>query len=1423
MLHLGKTSLSAAGQEAAETEYAEEAEYAETESSECDRKDWHVSVVDQTHRRGWLAWWNEAREWTNRLRNGVASPNRRSSRRTRGSGRRHVLLSESLETRVALHSSALITEVMLNPAAPTQAELSELPDLTAADFQFVEIFNSEILDPISLLDMQLAGDIQTTLGDIEVPAGGSALVVANQAAFELRYGDELLIAGEFTGRMESTGARVDLVDEDTHPLQELKLADGDLWPLRARNGMGASLELIDPITTLASQMSKPRNWQGSITPHGTPGEIRLSPMGVTITEAYPGDDAESGLVDQVELWNFTEQPINIAGWYLSDDAHDLLKFQIPTGSVIQADGRLVFSAEDFNPTPEAPEPHHFQLDPHHGGELHLTVVDIFGVPIRYADNVVYGSTSSTSWGRYPDEVANFIPLTEPSFGEANSIGAVGELLITEFNYHPSPPSPGIFNPELSISDLEFVELYNGASQSIDISGWSLAGEIDFVFPADTIVESHGTLVVVPFEPYHPDETDRLTAFTDYYGIDGSVLLIGGYDGQLRDDYGVLRLLEPGEATEAEPDFTPQYLRDQVRYDNVPPWPHEPNGEGSTLTRVAVDSLGDLAESWHAVQPSPGLVPFDPPVQHLLPDLVLWADPLLGVNQLEFVEDHPTTGRKLMRFSTAVYNDGSGPLTIHGGAFVDGARQVTQIVKNADGTTSEFYAGEYVFHPTHNHVHFADYSFYRLREVAEDGTPGDVVAGGDKVSFCLVDSHPFDNQRQGAPFLPVYNTCESATQGISVGWADIYTSELDDQWIDIEDVPAGEYWFETIIDPFNLLLEEDETNNVFRSKVVLHVPEYEPDRFDVAGGPDVRVNGSEVIAGLSIHEPGDTDVFRWTAPRSGGLTVDLALDHTQGDVDLYVWGTDASGEIFIVESVTDSDRESVSIEVVGGKTYFFVAKDLSGNTVPDYELIIAGPGVPADAYESNDSVLEPADLGSGEQEVMQLNLHQPLDQDFFVWTSDQDRTVRVGLEGLANDVEVDLYVHKFDDHSVITTATTPQRFVEFEASEGESYVVVVLSPVNDVVSNYGLKFEHVAFAQDAAEPNDSVEMATDLGNQDVLVEDLNIHQAGNSDFFRWTSLAAGPAVVDLLFSQSDGNLDLALWVDGSNVDLAATDADGETLTIAAEANRAYVLEVRGRDGQTNPNYGLSIDGPETPRIAALRGVKSGGSTIDLTTLDGSNKILPWLDLTQVEIVFTKDVQIGIDDLTMSGIVKPEYAVTDFEYDVETFTAKWTVQSPTVKDRISLRLSNSVVDLEGNRVDGELRALPTGDGRPGGRFEVVFISNPGDFVADERLDQFDIVKLASGIRVQDLYYDLNADGRTDEADIIVQVEVLTGSVIGDSNFDGVFNSLDLITIFQAGQFEDQFVMNSNWTSGDWNGDGEFDSSDLVFAFQRGSYTP
>lgn len=71
------------------------------------------------------------------------------------------------------------------------------------------------------------------------------------------------------------------------------------------------------------------------------------------------------------------------------------------------------------------------------------------------------------------------------------------------------------------------------------------------------------------------------------------------------------------------------------------------------------------------------------------------------------------------------------------------------------------------------------------------------------------------------------------------------------------------------------------------------------------------------------------------------------------------------------------------------------------------------------------------------------------------------------------------------------------------------------------------------------------------------------------------------------------------------------------------------------------------------------------------------------------------------------------------------------------------------------------------------------------------------------------------------IRVDEKTLEPQVPGDANRDGLFDTTDLVLVFQAGKYEDGIEGGTKWEEGDWNGDGEFDTADLVAAFQGGRF--
>ena len=65
------------------------------------------------------------------------------------------------------------------------------------------------------------------------------------------------------------------------------------------------------------------------------------------------------------------------------------------------------------------------------------------------------------------------------------------------------------------------------------------------------------------------------------------------------------------------------------------------------------------------------------------------------------------------------------------------------------------------------------------------------------------------------FRSAYFDCDSVAQGISVGWLDVYSFDLPEQWIDIGPTPLsdGEYVLRVVADPQNLIRESSTGTDV----------------------------------------------------------------------------------------------------------------------------------------------------------------------------------------------------------------------------------------------------------------------------------------------------------------------------------------------------------------------------------------------------------------------------------------------------------------------------------------------------------------------------------------------------------------------------------------------------------------------------------
>ena len=149
---------------------------------------------------------------------------------------------------------------------------------------------------------------------------------------------------------------------------------------------------------------------------------------------------------------------------------------------------------------------------------------------------------------------------------------------------------------------------------------------------------------------------------------------------------------------------------------------------------------------------------------------------------------------------------------------------------------------------------------------------------------------------------------------------------------------------------------------------------------------------------------------------------------------------------------------------------------------------------------------------------------------------------------------------------------------------------------------------------------------------------------------------------------------------------------------------------------------------------LQGQELGSSTFGFAIPDetAQSDILPWVNVDQVSITFTDDVQVDAGDLRVRGLNVASYALDAgaFTYDPATHTATWRLAAGAAfgNDRIVIDLDADSPDgvhapgIDGEFLDGEWDnpvgeaaggdTWPSGDGTAGGDFRFKFNVLPGD---------------------------------------------------------------------------------------------------------------
>lgn len=168
-------------------------------------------------------------------------------------------LNEAVYAIGPVAESLRISEIMYHPANTGH------PDDPNAEY--IELVNVGS-QAINLNLVRFTNGIDLTFGDVALAPWEYAVVVKDIAVFEATYGDGVRILGQYEGRLDNAGERIELQDAAGQTILRFRYKDG--W-YDQTDGGGYSLTVIDPATADSAALDKKSAWRASAEVGGSPG------------------------------------------------------------------------------------------------------------------------------------------------------------------------------------------------------------------------------------------------------------------------------------------------------------------------------------------------------------------------------------------------------------------------------------------------------------------------------------------------------------------------------------------------------------------------------------------------------------------------------------------------------------------------------------------------------------------------------------------------------------------------------------------------------------------------------------------------------------------------------------------------------------------------------------------------------------------------------------------------------------------------------------------------------------------------------------------------------------------------------------------------------------------------------------------------
>ncbi|MGA2092466.1 MAG: CotH kinase family protein, partial [Sedimentisphaerales bacterium] len=355
----------------------------------------------------------------------------------------------------------VINEIMYNPAGGDNDE-------------FIELYNPSATEYVDMTGWQLSGVELTMPPGTVLPPLDYLVVVKNDVQFRSTYGSGFFVAAQYEGTLDNAGENLVLTDRQGNVIDEVYYSNGGFWP---DTSGGYSLELIDA----SKNNNHPMNWESSVSVGGTPGAVNsragtfpyipeLKVNEVLSVNTALNKDEVGKYAPWIEIYNDTDNAVDLGGMFLTDDYNNPTKWAIPASTVLNSGQWMIFWA-DGN-TNDGPLHTNFALNSA-GGFVGLYTADGQNV----VDYMNYGALAANiSYGKYPDGVASYRIFGTPTPAAQNYV----------------KPVPIILNEYTGVSDTKFLKnngsdtywgrvLGNGGDwfelvvtqDHLDIRGWKL--------------------------------------------------------------------------------------------------------------------------------------------------------------------------------------------------------------------------------------------------------------------------------------------------------------------------------------------------------------------------------------------------------------------------------------------------------------------------------------------------------------------------------------------------------------------------------------------------------------------------------------------------------------------------------------------------------------------------------------------------------------------------------------------------------------------------------------------------------------------------------------------------------------------------------------------------------------------------------------